>query len=126
MGRALPGVIIRIQGEDGISLPAGLVGEVQVKGPGVMAGYFNRPEENRAAFTADGWFRTGDLGFLNVQGYLTIAGRIKELIVRDAEKIMPREVEEILELEYQGTGSRCRRGARWQAWRSGDRLCNPR
>ncbi len=62
-----------------------------------MAGYLNRPEENAAAFTQDGWFRTGDLGRLDPDGYLTIVGRIKELIVRDGEKIMPREVEAVLE-----------------------------
>lgn len=98
VGRALPGVTIRILGEGETALPAGARGEIQVKGPNVMAGYFNRPAENQAAFTADGWFRTGDLGFLDAEGYLTIASRIKELIVRDAEKIMPREIEEVLEL----------------------------
>jgi acyl-CoA synthetase (AMP-forming)/AMP-acid ligase II len=62
-----------------------------------MSGYYERPSENAQAFTADGWFRTGDLGYLDGDGYLTITGRIKEMIVRDGEKIMPREVEEALE-----------------------------
>ena len=62
-----------------------------------MSGYFNRPEENRKAFTVDGWFRTGDLGFLDADGYLTVTGRMKEVIVRGGEKVMPREVEEVLE-----------------------------
>ncbi len=96
-GRALPGVDIRIAGADGAAPTAGQQGEVQVRGPNVMRGYFHRPDENRAAFTPDGWFRTGDLGRLDADGYLTISGRIKELIVRDGEKIMPREVEEVLE-----------------------------
>src|SRR5262249_19750642 len=64
--------------------------------PNVMKGYYNRPEENAHAFTADGWFRTGDMGRLDADGYLSITGRIKELIVRGGEKIMPREVEEVL------------------------------
>jgi long-chain acyl-CoA synthetase len=97
VGRALPGVEIRIQGTNAAKTPVGKQGEIQVRGPSVMLGYYNRPEENRIAFTPDGWFRTGDLGFLDADGYLSISGRIKELIVRDGEKIMPREVEEVLE-----------------------------
>jgi long-chain acyl-CoA synthetase len=97
VGRTLPDVQVRIQGEDGTLQPAGKEGEVEVRGPNVMPGYFNRPEENRSAFTPDGWFRTGDLGCLGAEGYLTIAGRIKEVIVRGGEKIMPREVEDVLE-----------------------------
>src|SRR5262249_56548146 len=62
----------------------------------VMKGYYNRPEETSRAFTADGWFRTGDMGRLDADGYLSITGRIKELIIRGGEKIMPREVEEVL------------------------------
>jgi long-chain acyl-CoA synthetase len=90
VGRPLPGVEVRIGGPN----PEG---EIQVRGPGVMSGYFNRPEETAAAFTPDGWFRTGDLGRLDADGYLTVVGRIKEIIVRDGEKIMPREVEAVLE-----------------------------
>jgi long-chain acyl-CoA synthetase len=87
VGRPLPGVQVRIVGEDG---------EIQVRGPSVMKGYHNRPEETAHAFTADGWFRTGDMGQLDANGYLSITGRIKELIIRAGEKIMPREVEEVL------------------------------
>lgn len=97
VGKVLPGVQVRIQGEDGIILPAGKQGEIQVQGPNVFAGYYQRLEETRMAFTADGWFRTGDLGSLDRDGFLSISGRIKELIIRDGEKIMPREVEEVLE-----------------------------
>jgi long-chain acyl-CoA synthetase len=96
-GRPLPGVDVRIIGEDGLALPAGGEGEIQVRGFNVMPGYFNRPEENETAFTPDGWFRTGDRGILDAEGYLTVSGRIKELIVRDGEKIIPREVEDVLE-----------------------------
>ncbi|HEX5269915.1 MAG TPA: AMP-binding protein [Gemmataceae bacterium] len=87
VGRPLPGVRVRVAPEDG---------EIQVRGPGVMKGYHNRPEEDAHAFTADGWFRTGDMGQLDADGYLSITGRIKELIIRGGEKVMPREVEEVL------------------------------
>jgi acyl-CoA synthetase (AMP-forming)/AMP-acid ligase II len=63
-----------------------------------MKGYHNRPQESREAFTADGWFRTGDLGRLDADGYLRISGRLKELIIRGGEKVMPREVEDVLSL----------------------------
>jgi long-chain acyl-CoA synthetase len=97
VGRVLPGVRVRIGGPECTDRSPGRQGEIQVRGPGVMAGYFNRPEENAAAFTPDGWFRTGDLGRLDADGYLTVVGRIKEIIVRDGEKVMPREVEAVLE-----------------------------
>jgi long-chain acyl-CoA synthetase len=87
VGRALTGVQVRIGADDS---------EIQVRGPGVMKGYHNRPQENAQAFTADGWFRTGDMGRLDADGYLSITGRIKELIIRGGEKIVPREVEEVL------------------------------
>ncbi len=96
-GRPIPGVDVRILGDEGQPQPAGGEGEIQVRGFNVMPGYFDRPEENEAAFTPDGWFRTGDRGFLDPEGYLTVSGRIKELIIRDGEKIMPREVEDVLE-----------------------------
>jgi long-chain acyl-CoA synthetase len=97
VGRPLPGVRVRVCGPGDAQLPPGQEGEVQVRAPSVMAGYFSRPAETAVAFTPDGWFRTGDLGRLDAEGFLTIAGRIKELIVRDGEKIMPREVEAVLE-----------------------------
>lgn len=96
-GRPLPGVEVRICTDDSNVQPSGGEGEIQVRGFNVMPGYFDRPEENSVALTPDGWFRSGDRGFLDPDGYLTVSGRIKELIVRDGEKIMPREVEDILE-----------------------------
>jgi acyl-CoA synthetase (AMP-forming)/AMP-acid ligase II len=70
-------------------------GEVVIQGPNVIKGYENNPEANAASFT-DGWFRTGDQGYLDADGYLTLVGRIKELINRGGEKISPREVDEVL------------------------------
>jgi acyl-CoA synthetase (AMP-forming)/AMP-acid ligase II len=66
-----------------------------IKGPNVTRGYENNPEANASSFT-DGWFRTGDQGFLNEAGYLTLVGRLKELINRGGEKISPREIDEVL------------------------------
>ena len=86
---------IAIMDEMGHLLPAGKTGEVVIRGPNVMAAYENNPEANDSAF-ADGWFRTGDQGALDTAGYLTITGRLKEIINRGGEKISPREVDEAL------------------------------
>ena len=75
--------------------PRGERGEVVIQGPNVVDGYENNPEANAASFT-NGWFRTGDQGFLDADGYLTLTGRIKELINRGGEKIAPREIDEVL------------------------------
>ena len=80
--------------------PAGEAGEVSVRGPAVVDGYLDNPEANAESFR-DGWFRTGDLGSLSADGYLTLEGRIKELINRGGEKIAPREIDEAL-LEHPG------------------------
>ncbi len=70
-------------------------GEVVIQGPNVIRGYENNPEANATSFV-DGWFRTGDQGFLDADGYLTLVARIKELINRGGEKISPREIDEVL------------------------------
>jgi acyl-CoA synthetase (AMP-forming)/AMP-acid ligase II/thioesterase domain-containing protein/acyl carrier protein len=97
-----PGTVGRASGPDvgimdaeGRLLDSGAVGEVVLRGPNLTAGYLGDPALNEAAFT-DGWFRTGDQGFLDVDDYLTITGRLKELINRGGEKIAPSEVEEAL------------------------------
>jgi acyl-CoA synthetase (AMP-forming)/AMP-acid ligase II len=89
------GVDVAILDSEGNTLPAGAVGEVGIRGPNVMAGYFENPTANAAAF-AGSWFRTGDQGSLDDDGYLVLTGRIKELINRGGEKVAPREVEEVL------------------------------
>ena len=76
-------------------LPTGERGEVVIQGPNVVSGYENNPEANAKSFT-NGWFRTGDQGFLDAEGYLTLTGRLKELINRGGEKIGPREIDEVL------------------------------
>jgi acyl-CoA synthetase (AMP-forming)/AMP-acid ligase II len=86
---------VRTRTPGGTLLPAGTQGEVVIQGANVTDGYENNPEANAACFT-DGWFRTGDLGVLDAAGYVTLQGRIKELINRGGEKISPREVDEVL------------------------------
>jgi amino acid adenylation domain-containing protein len=89
------GAHVAIMDEAGNLLPPGETGEIVIRGATVMQGYENNPTANTSAFT-HGWFRTGDQGFLDPDGYLFITGRLKDLINRGGEKISPREVEEVL------------------------------
>jgi acyl-CoA synthetase (AMP-forming)/AMP-acid ligase II len=82
-------------GEDGMLLAPGGIGEIVIRGSNVFSGYENNPEANATAF-ADGWFRTGDQGTKDADGYISITGRLKEIINRGGEKISPREVDEII------------------------------
>jgi malonyl-CoA/methylmalonyl-CoA synthetase len=77
-------------------LPDGETGEIEIRGPHVFAGYWQRPDATAEAFDPDGWFRTGDLGHRSADGYYTISGRAKELIISGGYNIYPREVEEVL------------------------------
>jgi acyl-CoA synthetase (AMP-forming)/AMP-acid ligase II len=94
VGRAA-GPDVAIMGHDGALLGLGEAGEIVIRGENVTAGYANNPKANAEAFR-NGWFRTGDLGRLDGEGYLTIEGRLKEIINRGGEKIAPREVDEAL------------------------------
>jgi oxalate---CoA ligase len=82
--------------ESGVRLPATSVGEIAIRGPNVTSGYENNSAANNEAFTSDGWFRTGDRGYFDSEGYLFITGRLKEMINRGGEKISPREIDEAL------------------------------
>jgi len=82
-------------GESGGLLAAGETGEIVIRGANVTAGYENNPKANAEGFR-DGWFRTGDQGVKDAEGYLSITGRLKEIINRGGEKVSPREVDEIL------------------------------
>ena len=88
-------VRISIMDAEGRHLASGERGEVVIQGPNVTLGYENNPDANASSFT-DGWFRTGDQGFLDENGYLTLTGRLKEMINRGGEKISPREIDEVL------------------------------
>jgi acyl-CoA synthetase (AMP-forming)/AMP-acid ligase II len=93
--KALPGSEIRIIGPTGEELPAGTDGEVVTRGPEQFVGYRDS-ELNNGSFTADGWFRTGDLGHVDAQGRLTITDRIKDVIIRGGETISSNQVEDVL------------------------------
>ena len=95
VGFPLPGVEVRILGEKGDFLPPGETGEVAVKGPNVFQGYLNQPQATEAAFVND-FFRTGDLGFFDGEGYLHLAGRKSELIISGGYNVYPREVEDVI------------------------------
>jgi malonyl-CoA/methylmalonyl-CoA synthetase len=97
VGLALPGVIVRVAGEDDRPLPAGRVGEIQVRGANVFPGYWRLPQATAEAFTADGFFRTGDQGSLDADGYLTIVGRSRDLVITGGLNVYPREVELVLD-----------------------------
>jgi acyl-CoA synthetase (AMP-forming)/AMP-acid ligase II len=87
---------IAVLGEDGQLLSAGEIGEVVIRGPNVTSGYENNPKANADAFTPEGWFRTGDQGVIDDEGYLSLTGRLKEIINRGGEKFSPREIDELL------------------------------
>ncbi|MBP6514733.1 MAG: non-ribosomal peptide synthetase, partial [Steroidobacteraceae bacterium] len=95
-GRALPGVGLRIVGDDDAPLADGLVGHVQIRGDNVTRGYYEAPEANAAAFTADGWVRTGDLALID-QGEIVITGRAKEIIFVNGQNYYPHDLESIAE-----------------------------
>ncbi len=86
---------IAIMDQEGALLPAGAIGEIVIRGINVTPGYENNPKANAENFT-NGWFRTGDQGSMDAEGYLTISGRLKEIINRGGEKISPREVDDVL------------------------------
>lgn len=94
-GPTLPGTFVEIRDTEGRVLGPGEVGEVFIKGPTVMKGYWNRPEANSAELV-DGWLKSGDLGSVDADGYLTIVDRVKDLVIRGGYNVYPREVEEVL------------------------------
>lgn len=96
VGRLLPGASARFVDDDGKDMPAGEPGEIWLKGPEVMKGYYNLPKETAAVLTGDGYFKTGDIGKVDGDGYLYITGRKKELIIIAGEKASPREIEDML------------------------------
>ena len=108
------GVQIGIMDDGGALLPVGARGEVVIQGPNVIDGYENNPEANLSSFT-NGWFRTGDQGTLDEHGYLTLVGRLKEMINRGGEKISPREVDEVL-LEHPSVAEAVCFGTPHPAW----------
>ncbi len=97
VGFPCPGVSVKIMDGDA-ECPAGREGEIVVRSPGVMQGYYNNPEATREVLTPGGWLRTGDLGFLDSAGCLYITGRLKDVIITRGENIVPSDIEEIVDL----------------------------
>jgi malonyl-CoA/methylmalonyl-CoA synthetase len=95
VGLPLPGVSVRLLKPDGSPAEDGETGEIYLRGPNVFAGYWRREEATRAAFI-DGYFRTGDLGIRDPDGYFTLSGRKSDLIISGGFNIYPREIEEFL------------------------------
>jgi long-chain acyl-CoA synthetase len=95
VGIPFPGQEVRIVGTDGTEVAPGTNGEVVVRGPNVMRGYLGRPDET-ARVIVDGWLHTGDVGHLDTEGYLTLVGRSKDMIIRGGENIYPKEIEDVL------------------------------
>ena len=96
VGFPLPGVSVRVRGDDGADLPAGEIGAIQVAGPNVFGGYWQMPEKTNEEFTADGFFKTGDVGKQDAHGYVTIVGRSKDLIISGGYNVYPAEIESVL------------------------------
>jgi acyl-CoA synthetase (AMP-forming)/AMP-acid ligase II len=96
VGQPCRGVSVRIADEAGPVAP-GAEGEICVKSPGVMQGYYNNPEATRQVLSPDGWLSTGDLGFIDREGYLFVTGRLKDLIIVGGENIVPADVEETVD-----------------------------
>jgi malonyl-CoA/methylmalonyl-CoA synthetase len=93
VGFPLPGVKLRVQGDDGKALPVGEIGNIQVKGPNVFQAYWRMPEKTKEEFTADGFFKTGDVGKIDERGYVVIVGRSKDLIISGGYNVYPAEIE---------------------------------
>ncbi|MGE0387106.1 MAG: AMP-binding protein [Gammaproteobacteria bacterium] len=97
VGPPLPDVSVRIADERDCVLPAGEAGMVQVRGPNVFSGYWRKPDRTAEDFTADGWFRTGDIGRFDADGYLAIVGRAKDLVISGGYNVYPKEVEDVVD-----------------------------
>lgn len=98
IGLPLPGIDIAIKDDAGRSLPQGDAGEICIRGPNVMAGYYNQPAENASAFTADGFLRTGDIGTMDERGYTKIIDRKKDMILVSGFNVFPNELENVISM----------------------------
>ena len=96
IGECVPGVEVQIRDHEGHQVEQGREGEICIRGPNVMTGYLNNPEETRAAFWEKGWFRSGDIGRFDENDYLYIVDRLKDMIITGGENVYPREVEEVV------------------------------
>jgi malonyl-CoA/methylmalonyl-CoA synthetase len=93
VGKPLPGVQVRVRGDDGNECGVDEIGGIEVRGPNVFKGYWRMPEKTAEEFTADGWFKTGDVGKRDASGVITIVGRSKDLIISGGYNVYPAEIE---------------------------------
>lgn len=98
IGLPLPSITIAIKDEAGNDVPQGKSGEICIKGPNVMTGYYNQPEENNNAFTSDGYFKTGDVGIMDERGHTKIIDRLKDMIIVSGFNVFPNELENTVSL----------------------------
>jgi len=96
IGLPLPSTEVAILDEEGKQLPLGEVGEIAIRGPQVMSGYWNRPDETAKAITRDGWFKSGDMGFMDEAGFVKIVDRKKDMILVSGFNVYPNEIEEVV------------------------------
>jgi long-chain acyl-CoA synthetase len=96
IGLPLPNTDVVVLDDDGLRVPTGAIGEICVKGPQVMVGYWQRDDDSRATFTDDGWLRTGDIGRMDEQGYFYIEDRKKDVIIVSGFNVYPSEVEDVV------------------------------
>jgi malonyl-CoA/methylmalonyl-CoA synthetase len=96
VGLPLPGVELRVRDEPGRLVPQGEIGSIEVRGPNVFAGYWGMPEKTKEEFVEGGWFKTGDVGRIDADGYVVIVGRSKDLIISGGYNVYPAEIESVL------------------------------
>ena len=96
VGFPLPGVELRVRDDAGAAAPQGEIGGIEVRGPSIFAGYWQMPEKTQQEFSADGWFKTGDVGKVDDQGYVVIVGRSKDLVISGGYNVYPAEIESVL------------------------------
>ena len=97
VGFALPGVAVRVAGEEGGPLPPGEVGGIEVRGENVFKGYWRQPDKTAEEFRPDGYFITGDLGVMDAEGRLSIVGRARDLVISGGYNVYPKEVEALID-----------------------------
>jgi long-chain acyl-CoA synthetase len=98
IGTSVPGVEVQIRDKKGNRLEPGHKGEICILGPNIMKGYLNNPEATEEAFWQDGWFRSGDIGVFDQDGYLYIVDRVKDMIITGGENVYPKEVEDVIHM----------------------------
>jgi long-chain acyl-CoA synthetase len=96
IGVPLPSTYLRLLDDDGQDVPAGQPGEIAIKGPQVMAGYWQRPDETAKVMTADGYFKTGDIGMVDARGFFKIVDRKKDMILVSGFNVFPTELEDVV------------------------------